>query len=173
MRVTTSSKKSTQATAQKIQEEEYKKDQPVFLKALEKTEDIPASAMNDDSNDDRFGEINHCLETPGIYIEGLTKPSLKKKPEPKIETSDDDGVEEIEDKSDFEVSDGDFSNSFDIDFDEFGKTKARIVEPKFKMSLAELLDESKVVPISVYGNLEVEISGISHDSRVVESGDFS
>ncbi|KAK6130072.1 hypothetical protein DH2020_036199 [Rehmannia glutinosa] len=186
------------ARARKIQEEEYKKDQPVFLKALEETEDIPASAMNDDSGDDLFGEIDKAiaLKRQEFIKKGLIKPSPKKKPEPEIEVadelepeevvdleeieglhglteiSDDDGVEEIEDRSDFEVSDGDFSNSFDIDFDEFGKTKARIVEPKFKMSLAELLDESKVVPISVYGNLEVEISGISHDSRVVESGDL-
>ncbi|KAK6117050.1 hypothetical protein DH2020_049193 [Rehmannia glutinosa] len=186
------------ARARKIQEEEYKKDQPVFLKALEETEDIPASAMNEDSGDDLFGEIDKAiaLKRQEFIKKGLIKPSPKKKPEPEIEVadelepeevvdleeieglhglteiSDDDGVEEIEDRSDFEVSDGDFSNSFDIDFDEFGKTKARIVEPKFKMSLAELLDESKVVPISVYGNLEVEISGISHDSRVVESGDL-
>ncbi|KAK6130011.1 hypothetical protein DH2020_036233 [Rehmannia glutinosa] len=166
------------ARARKIQEEEYKKDQPVFLKALEETEDIPASAMNDDSGDDLFGEIDKAiaLKRQEFIKKGLIKPSPKKKPEPEIEVadeldpeevvdleeieglhglteiSDDDGVEEIEDRSDFEVSDGDFSNSFDIDFDEFGKTKARIVEPKFKMSLAELLDESKVVPISVYEN---------------------
>ena len=41
-----------------------------------------------------------------------------------------------------------------------GKIKSRIVEPKFRMSLAELLDESKVVPVSVYGDLEVEITRI-------------
>ncbi|GAU19438.1 hypothetical protein TSUD_76820 [Trifolium subterraneum] len=60
------------------------------------------------------------------------------------------------------------------DFDSLEKknNKTRIVEPKFKMSLAELLDESKVVPISVYGNLEVEISGIQHDSRLVTSGNL-
>lgn len=63
-------------------------------------------------------------------------------------------------------------SSFDLDFDSFGKSRARIVEPKFKMSLAELLDESKVVPVSVYGDLEVEITGIQHDSRVVSAGDL-
>lgn len=63
-------------------------------------------------------------------------------------------------------------SSFDLDFDSFGKSKARIVEPKFNMSLAELLDESKVVPVSVYGDLEVEITGIQHDSRVVSAGDL-
>lgn len=64
------------------------------------------------------------------------------------------------------------ASSFDLDFDSFGKSKARIVEPKFRMTLAELLDESKVVPVSVYGNLEVEITGIQHDSRLVSSGDL-
>ncbi|NP_001266012.1 hop-interacting protein THI138 isoform X1 [Solanum lycopersicum] len=88
------------------------------------------------------------------------------------------GEESEEDRSDFEVSDdvvkAEFSDlsSFDIDFDEYGKAKPRIAEPKFRMSLAELLDESRVVPVSVYGDLEVEISGIQHDSRLVESGDL-
>ncbi|KAI3453721.1 hypothetical protein Pfo_010384 [Paulownia fortunei] len=182
------------ARARKLQEEEFKKDLPVFLKALEETEDIPVSANNDDSGDDLFGEIDKAiaLKRQEFIKKGLIRPSPNKKPEPEVESVDELEPEEVvdleeikelqglteisddesEERSDFEVSDGDFSNSFDIDFDEFGKTKARIVEPKFKMSLAELLDESKVVPISVYGNLEVEISGISHDSRVVESGDL-
>ncbi|KAG2301561.1 hypothetical protein Bca52824_030212 [Brassica carinata] len=43
----------------------------------------------------------------------------------------------------------------------------RIVEPKFRLSFAELLDESRVVPISVYGDLDVEITGIQQDSRGV------
>ncbi|KAL0297653.1 UNVERIFIED_CONTAM: UDP-N-acetylmuramoyl-L-alanyl-D-glutamate--2,6-diaminopimelate ligase MurE, chloroplastic [Sesamum radiatum] len=186
------------ARARKIQEEEYKKDQPIFIKALEETEDVPVSVNDDDAGDDLFGEIDKAiaLKRQEFIKQGLIKPRQNKKPEPEIENvdelepeevvdleeikelhgltqiSDDEGEDGSDEKSDFEVSDGDFSNSFDIDFDEFGKTKARIVEPKFKMSLAELLDESKVVPISVYGNLEVEISGISHDSRVVESGDL-
>lgn len=63
-------------------------------------------------------------------------------------------------------------SSFDLDFDMYGKTRTRIVEPKFRMTLAELLDESKVVPLSVFGNLEVEITGIQHDSRLVNSGDL-
>ncbi|KAH1075124.1 hypothetical protein J1N35_027452 [Gossypium stocksii] len=62
--------------------------------------------------------------------------------------------------------------SFDLDLGSFGKSKVRIVEPKFKMSLAELLDESKVVPVSVYGDIEVEITGIQHDSRLVSAGDL-
>lgn len=77
-----------------------------------------------------------------------------------------------------ELENSDFANddlgegSFDIDVDDFRKSEVRIVEPKFRMTLAELLDESKVVPITVFGNLEIEIKGIQHDSRVVESGDL-
>ncbi|KAL0371786.1 UNVERIFIED_CONTAM: UDP-N-acetylmuramoyl-L-alanyl-D-glutamate--2,6-diaminopimelate ligase MurE, chloroplastic [Sesamum calycinum] len=162
------------ARARKIQEEEYKKDQPIFIKALEETEDVPVSVNDDDAGDDLFGEIDKAiaLKRQEFIKQGLIKPRQNKKPEPEIENvdelepeevvdleeikelhgltqiSDDEGEDGSDEKSDFEVSDGDFSNSFDIDFDEFGKTKARIVEPKFKMSLAELLDESKVVPIS-------------------------
>ncbi|KAM3735989.1 hypothetical protein ACB098_10G129300 [Castanea mollissima] len=92
------------------------------------------------------------------------------------EDSDTDGSERFDDDevSKFANSNrGSMSNSnFDLDFDSYGKVKSRIVEPKFKMSLAELLDESKVVPVSVYGDLEVEITGIQHDSRLVCSGDL-
>ncbi|KAF5734496.1 hypothetical protein HS088_TW16G00945 [Tripterygium wilfordii] len=66
----------------------------------------------------------------------------------------------------------DSTPSFDLDFDSYGKAMPRIVEPKFRMSLAELLDESKVVPVTVYGDLEVEITGIQHDSRLVNAGDL-
>ncbi|KAG6397056.1 hypothetical protein SASPL_143217 [Salvia splendens] len=188
------------ARARKLQEEQYKKDQPTFLKALEETDDIPDSVIDADTGDDPFGEVDKAiaLKRREFIKQGLIKPSSKKKPEPEAEIEAADelepeevvDLEEIEelhglteisgdesdegsvDKSDLEVSEAELSSSFDFDFDEFGKTKPRIVDPKFNMSLAELLDESKVVPISVYGNLEVEITGISHDSRVVESGDL-
>ena len=94
------------------------------------------------------------------------------------EDSDTEGSERFDDDevSKFANSNrGSMSNSnsnFDLDFDSYGKVKSRIVEPKFKMSLAELLDESKVVPVSVFGDLEVEITGIQHDSRLVCSGDL-
>ncbi|XP_059639964.1 UDP-N-acetylmuramoyl-L-alanyl-D-glutamate--2,6-diaminopimelate ligase MurE homolog, chloroplastic [Cornus florida] len=90
------------------------------------------------------------------------------------EDSDEEESEKFDDEVSDDLGNRELSNlsSFDIDFDSFGKTKARIVEPKFKMTLAELLDESKVVPVSVYGNLEIEITGIKHDSRVVELGDL-
>lgn len=189
------------ARARKLQDEEYKKDLPIFLKALEETEDTPASLNNDDSGDDLFGEIDKAiaLKRQEFIKKGLIKPTPKKEPVPEVESvdelepeevvdleeiselqgmaevSDDESVEKNEESLDFEVGDGEFSSnlsSFDIDLDDFGKAKSRIVEPKFKMSLAELLDDSKVVPILVSGDLEVEINGISHDSRLVESGDL-
>ncbi|KAE8732423.1 Acid-amino acid ligase, isoform 2 [Hibiscus syriacus] len=53
-----------------------------------------------------------------------------------------------------------------------GETEVKILEPKFKMSLAELLEKSKVVPLSVYGDLEVEVTSTQQDSREVKSGDL-
>ncbi|GAU42312.1 hypothetical protein TSUD_140490 [Trifolium subterraneum] len=37
----------------------------------------------------------------------------------------------------------------------------------FRISLTPFLDERKVVPMSVYDNLDVDITGIQHDSRFV------
>ena len=92
------------------------------------------------------------------------------------------GLTEISDEEDWVDEEGNTrinkkkefgsDHQFEFDLDDFGESKARIVEPKFKMCLAELLDESKVVPISVYGDLDVEITGIQHDSRGVSAGDL-
>ncbi|KAK9265361.1 hypothetical protein L1049_003511 [Liquidambar formosana] len=195
------------ARARKLQEEEFKKDQSVFLSAIADVEDAPdnpVSMNSEGSGDDLFGEIDKAiaLKRKEFVKQGLLKPNPKK--EEAVPTEIVEGIEELEAeevvdleeikelqglriisedsdeessaKFDNEVSDlSDHdrgSSSFDIDFDSFGKSKARIVEPKFKMTLAELLDESKVVPVSVYGNLEVEITGIQHDSRVVSAGDL-
>uniref|UniRef100_A0A2P2JCJ3 Uncharacterized protein n=1 Tax=Rhizophora mucronata TaxID=61149 RepID=A0A2P2JCJ3_RHIMU len=79
------------------------------------------------------------------------------------------GISENGGRNDLGLS---LDSSFDLDFDSYGKAKVSIVEPKFRMSLAELLDESKVVPVSVSGDLEVEITGIQHDSRLVNVGDL-
>ncbi|CAM6086402.1 unnamed protein product [Calypogeia fissa] len=45
-------------------------------------------------------------------------------------------------------------------------------EPFFRMTLAELLDEAKVTPLALEGNLDVEITGIQHDSREVNPGEM-
>ncbi|KAJ3681907.1 hypothetical protein LUZ60_014480 [Juncus effusus] len=64
--------------------------------------------------------------------------------------------------------------SFDFDIDVFGLStqRVRILEPKFSMTLAELLDESKVVPVSVKGDLEVAITGVQNDQRDVTAGEL-
>ncbi|KAI3501294.1 hypothetical protein L1887_29158 [Cichorium endivia] len=89
-------------------------------------------------------------------------------------TGEDSEVEnsDIEIDDDLGTGDSSFKTPFEVEFDAFRKGEIRIVEPKCKMTLAELLDESKVVPVSVLGNLEIEITGIQHDSRLVEPGDL-
>ncbi|KAE8677979.1 hypothetical protein F3Y22_tig00111463pilonHSYRG00113 [Hibiscus syriacus] len=46
-----------------------------------------------------------------------------------------------------------------------GESEVKIEVPNFKMSLTELLDKSRVVPLSVYGDLKVEMTGTQQDSR--------
>ncbi|KAF9613948.1 hypothetical protein IFM89_013483 [Coptis chinensis] len=185
------------ARARKIQEDQFKKDQSTFLSAIQDVEDAPDNPEdgNEDTGDDLFGEIDKAiaLKRKEFVKKGLLKPNPKKeKVVPEIEElspGEEGDLEEIQQLQGLTVVPGDepnvgeeeevsgFSNSsslipFDLDLDSYGKTKPRIVEPKFKMTLAELLDESRVVPVSVYGNLEVEITGIQHDSREVSVGDL-
>ncbi|KAM3396778.1 UDP-N-acetylmuramoyl-L-alanyl-D-glutamate-2,6-diaminopimelate ligase MurE, chloroplastic isoform X1 [Capsicum galapagoense] len=190
------------AKARKQQEELFKKEQSIFVNALADVEDASENAHDTDTGDDLFGDIDKAiaLKRKEFVKQGLLKPNPKKAPLVEgidellpeevvdleeineltglTEVSEGEESEEEEERGDFEVREdvvkGGLSgfDEFDIDFDEYGKVKPRIVEPKFRMSLAELLDESRVVPISVYGDLEVDISGIQHDSRLVESGDL-
>ncbi|XP_073012708.1 UDP-N-acetylmuramoyl-L-alanyl-D-glutamate--2,6-diaminopimelate ligase MurE homolog, chloroplastic-like [Typha latifolia] len=51
-------------------------------------------------------------------------------------------------------------------------SRGRIVEPEFQMTLAELLHESGVCPVSMYGDLGVSITGVQNDSRKVCPGDL-
>ncbi|PIA49366.1 hypothetical protein AQUCO_01300292v1 [Aquilegia coerulea] len=187
------------ARARKIQEEQFKKDEATFLSALENEEDAPDNPedANEDSGDDLYEDIDKAiaLKRKEFVKQGLLKPNPKKEkltegvepieallPEEEVDLEE---IQELQGRtvvpnganSDDEVSElnsvgSSSSMSFDFDLDNYGKSKARIVEPKFKMTLAELLDESKVVPVSVYGNLEIEIRGIQHDSREVNSGDL-
>ncbi|PON62885.1 UDP-N-acetylmuramoylalanyl-D-glutamate-2,6-diaminopimelate ligase [Parasponia andersonii] len=162
----------------------------------------PGSVYTEESGDDIFGEIDKAIamKRKEFVKQGLLAPNPKKEVVEKLDELEPEEVIDLEeidelqglrvlsedrdsdgsDKSD--EDDDEFgarernstvsSSSFDMDFDSYGKTKARIIEPKFKISLAELLDESKVVPVSVYGDLEVEITGIQHDSRLVCAGDL-
>ncbi|KAF3671777.1 hypothetical protein FXO37_07849 [Capsicum annuum] len=190
------------AKARKQQEELFKKEQSIFVNALADVEDASDNAHDTDTGDDLFGDIDKAiaLKRKEFVKQGLLKPNPKKAPLVEgidellpeevvdleeineltglTEVSEGEESEEEEERGDFEAREdvvkGGLSgfDEFDIDFDEYGKVKPRIVEPMFRMSLAELLDESRVVPISVYGDLEVDISGIQHDSRLVESGDL-
>lgn len=142
-----------------------------------------------------------ALKRKEFVKKGLLKPNPKKEESKEeeidevvdeLQAHEEDDLEEIEEleelkasgedseveNSDIELDDdlgtGDssYKSPFGAEFDAFRKGEVRIVEPKCKMTLAELLDESKVVPISVLGNLEIEITGIQHDSRLVEPGDL-
>lgn len=169
---------------------------------VEDAQENPGSVGSDKSGDDFFGEIDKAIamKRKDFVKQGLLKPNPKKEevkeaveelePEEVVdleeieelqgltvvdEDSDADGSGNFDDEAG-EVSNrgrvSSVSSPFDLDFDSYGKAKARIVEPKFRISLAELLDESKIVPVSVYGDLEVEITGIQHDSRLVSVGDL-
>lgn len=182
--------------ARKLQEEDFKNNQSTYLAAIADVEDAPEIGPSLDAagEDDLFGEIDIAiaLKRKEFVKQGLLDPNPGKHetaevvaaPADELQPDEVADVEEIErlrglavdsdelPAGDFPGEDLKSESPFELDFESYGKGKARIVEPKFKMSLAELLDESKVVPVSVYGNLEVEITGIQHDSRLVTSGNL-
>ncbi|KAK7358610.1 hypothetical protein VNO77_00545 [Canavalia gladiata] len=181
--------------ARQLEEEDFKKNQSTYLAAIADVQDAPDDAHLDTSEDDLFGEIDKAiaLKRKEFVRQGLLEPNPRKEEVPVV-TEDVLQPEEVVDLEEIErlqgltvVSDGEFDaegngnrgssslkteSPFEFDFDSYGKSKTRIVEARFRMSLAELLDESKVVPVSVYGDLDVEITGIQHDSRIVTSGDL-
>ncbi|XP_024364396.1 UDP-N-acetylmuramoyl-L-alanyl-D-glutamate--2,6-diaminopimelate ligase MurE homolog, chloroplastic [Physcomitrium patens] len=61
---------------------------------------------------------------------------------------------------------------FDDDEVYNGDEGEAMMEPTYRMTLAELLDEARVTPVAVEGNLDIEITGIQHDSRLVIPGDL-
>ncbi|XP_019156285.1 PREDICTED: uncharacterized protein LOC109153021 [Ipomoea nil] len=132
-------------------------------KVLPRTRREPELEDVEELEPDEVADLEEISE-----LQGLTEISVG---DEESEEEEEEEEESTEESDDIMVKDDDLS-SFDIDFDELGKTRPRILEPSFRMTLAELLDESRVVPISVYGDLEVEIRGIQHDSRLVESGDL-
>ncbi|KAG9441292.1 hypothetical protein H6P81_017146 [Aristolochia fimbriata] len=195
----------TAARAKKRQEEQFKKEQSIFLAALATEKDPPqnpGSVDDESSGDDLFGEIDKAiaLKRQEFVKQGLLEPNPRKEPDvpegiEELSPEEVVDLEEIDELqgltllseeageeddrvkfSDEEAGESNAntssSSAFDVDFDHYGKPKVRIVEPKFKMTLAELLDESRVVPVSVYGNIDVTITGIQHDSREVTSGDL-
>ncbi len=61
---------------------------------------------------------------------------------------------------------------FDGDDDDDGEEDEEMSEPHYRMTLGELLDEARVTPISIEGDLDADITGIQHDSRQVSPGDL-
>ncbi|KAJ4831905.1 hypothetical protein Tsubulata_018114 [Turnera subulata] len=174
--------------ARRRQEEDYKKNQSVYVNAVANSKVSPDAGSG---GDDLFGEIDRAIVSAkqDFVRQGLIKP--KEEEESKVQENE--GELEPEEKADMQEIDQlqegkaegkkgkkdkkgsgglDLDSSFDINFDLLMNPNRNIAEPKFRMSLAELLDESKVVPVSVAGNLEVEVSGIQHDSRLVAAGDL-
>ncbi|KAK8948303.1 hypothetical protein KSP40_PGU010532 [Platanthera guangdongensis] len=122
-----------------------------------KIEVTPVVAVDDLSH----GEILDLEEIEELH--GLTEISMDE-----IEKEKSKSMAEKEDKTASSVPD---PPSFDLDLDSLSKSRDQISDPDFKMTLAELLDESRVVPVSVHGHLEVLITGIQHDPKEVSSGD--
>ncbi|XP_020249795.1 uncharacterized protein LOC109827241 isoform X2 [Asparagus officinalis] len=51
-------------------------------------------------------------------------------------------------------------------------SRSRIVEPKFEMSLSELIQKIGIGPVLIRGDPEVLVSGIKNDSREINPGDL-
>lgn len=81
--------------------------------------------------------------------------------------------EEVEEEEEFgRFGDNTFGGLAFDDDGEDDEAEEDLQEPAYRMTLGELLDEARVTPISVEGDLEVEITGIQHDSRQVIPGDL-
>lgn len=89
--------------------------------------------------------------------------------EGEVEDEDEDG--EQEEVEEVEEDDALADPSFDLDFT-VEEDLDQIKEPAFCMTLSELLDEARVVPILVDGDQDVEITGIQYDSRQVTPGNM-
>ncbi|KFK30598.1 hypothetical protein AALP_AA6G002400 [Arabis alpina] len=175
--------------ARKLEEEDFEKNRNTYLSAIADSEDAPETGRDDvESSGDLFSDIDKAIsmKRSEFVKQGLLKPNPPKKidEEEVVDELDDEevvdldeidrlGTEVVSDDDDWVDVEGNTKrNESEFDLDDFAVSKVRIVEPKFKLSLAELLDESRVVPISVYGDLDVEITGIQQDSRGVSAGDL-
>ncbi|KAL4191497.1 hypothetical protein AMTRI_Chr07g80780 [Amborella trichopoda] len=188
------------AKARQQQERQYKEEQSIFLAAIAQEHDPPEPSPETpnslDDGDDLFGEIDKAiaLKRKEFVDQGLLSPNPPKKKEvegieellpeevldlEEIEKlqgltiiSEERPKESLEREIPKEVNNPGLDSNFDIYFDQSKENLVRIVEPKFSMSLIELLDGSRVVPVMVLGDTEVVIKGIQHDSREVNPGDL-
>ncbi|KAJ7555517.1 hypothetical protein O6H91_05G042600 [Diphasiastrum complanatum] len=122
---------------------------PNNVSALHKNGKDKKQAREDDDNEDELGEEETVKEAANGKVSGSV-------------TRGDDATNE----------DADVDASFDVDFARLEKEVVQVEEPSFSITLSELLDEARVTPLSVEGDLDVLISGIQHDSRQVEAGDM-
>ncbi|KAH0459247.1 hypothetical protein IEQ34_012061 [Dendrobium chrysotoxum] len=170
--------------------------------ALEEDPPSPADGdIESSSVDNLFGDIDHAisLKRQEFVKQGLLPPNpLKNKNNASpVDSIDELLPEEVIDLEEFEefhgltvISNDEIqeenpvkmpekvaaalsdSPSFELDHESLGKRMSHILEPKFSMTLAELLDDSRVVPLPVYGNLEVLITELQHDHKEVCFGDL-
>jgi len=179
--------------ARKSQEEEYKRTKPVFMRAIGLGDQVDDDEDDVPDSDDSFNLVNQAVAIKKMSSNGRKTTTTKAKTITPIEEDEEEDdeldsskladIEDIDDAipllDDDEEDEGflDFKDStfgglaFDDDVD--GEDSEEVVaEPTYRMTLGELLDEARVTPISVEGDLDVEITGIQHDSRLVIPGDL-
>ncbi|BBN15581.1 UDP-N-acetylmuramoyl-L-alanyl-D-glutamate--2,6-diaminopimelate ligase [Marchantia polymorpha subsp. ruderalis] len=208
----------------KLQEEEYTRMKPIFLKAIgidpedyksaqdlqeEEEEEELAPEVTGAGEDDFYNVVNRAVaskrkpkplnlksaaarsfldrDDDALDIVNDIGKVVSEESESELEEEEEDIVgidDEEEDEEDDEEEEeesielGDFADELDElgldDFDEFDSDLLddEFKPPVYKMTLAELLDEAKVTPLSVEGDLDVEITGIQHDSREISTGDM-
>lgn len=95
-------------------------------------------------------------------LQGLSVVSVADEEDEEVEggEDEDDGLPLDEDGEGFDVA------------EELGLEGARMRQPAFRMTLAELLDESKLVPVAVTGDQDVALAGVQRDASLVAAGDL-
>ncbi|KAG2539528.1 hypothetical protein PVAP13_9NG479700 [Panicum virgatum] len=97
-------------------------------------------------------------------LQGLSVVSVADEEDEEAEGGEDedghDGLPLDEDEEGFDVA------------EELGLEGARMRQPAFRMTLAELLDESKLVPVAVTGDQDVALAGVQSDASLVAAGDL-
>lgn len=174
-------------------------DETVVKDEEEGPEIVKLDGNQDDG--DFFTEVDRAvaLRRKELIREGSLKPRAAKKPLEE-ETVDDlekeevidlDEIRALQDKNIVELNEDTVDDeepkedeeseatisapeddSFELDLSEMELASTQVLEPEFRTTLAELLDDAKVVPVSVDGDLDVEITGIQHDSREVNPRDL-
>lgn len=129
----------------------------------------------DDADSDITGRIVNVAASPYVDVDaeegGEEDEEQGGEIEAEGEVGDEDEVEEQEEVEEAEEDDALADPSFDLDFT-LEEDLDQIKEPAFCMTLSELLDEARVVPILVDGDQDVEITGIQYDSRQVTPGNM-